>query len=632
MGLGRKKAKPAFRQMQEIDELERVQNRDVYDRQQLKRSKPEEMQTMTSRTILAACFGLAMMLVCYFVFSVITGFATGFMNSSRGSGNTSLGEQKTVVEEQVETNSDGIRPLSAAPDTATAEDLKQGYLTYHEADIESGNTTPYYTDYDGNIYLEGDVDVLASRVQNHEFMSADDREAASLRQMREQNGVLPLNLAPMNITLDDFYYFYFQDANPESKSMIRRYKDYEGNVYESEEVRFLWQQVQSGQLGSGKVSYLEADGGYSPDSDHLKGKVDADGNAIDGTGSGLLGGFSFRDALRFRGKTFFWSLLIGLAAFGILWEFLKKNLDAQNAENDVTDINQYENDQHIQVPEELQRNYDWFPDAGAHSKVMVSGMISHMMLKKKGLKTVPVVRRAQKDIVGEDGEVAYLKGEPLLDDNGDEITDMLPIIDEKFGNALFEASGALDDPRVRIAYDATKIPYNPGNKNREKQKGFDTVADLINNDWTFPEYEVQRPAGAYIVDVEPINTMVLAITRAGKGQTYIEPTIDMWTRELTPNNMVINDPKGELLVKFYVKGSVRGFQIVQFNLINAMKTDIYNPLMMAAQAAREGDFTKCALYVENIADVFFPTDGAEDPVWPKQHWAFSVNSITQGCV
>lgn len=50
-------------------------------------------------------------------------------------------------------------------------------------------------------------------------------------------------------------------------------------------------------------------------------------------------------------------------------------------------------------------------------------------------------------------------------------------------------------------------------------------------------------------------------------QTYIEPTIDMWTRELTPNNAVINDPKGELLVKFYVKSTVRGFQVVQFNLI-----------------------------------------------------------------
>lgn len=91
----------------------------------------------------------------------------------------------------------------------------------------------------------------------------------------------------------------------------------------------------------------------------------------------------------------------------------------------------------------------------------------------------------------------------------------------------------------------------------------------------------------------------------------------MWTRELRPNNMVINDPKGELLVKNYVRGTVRGFQIVQFNLINVMKTDIYNPLAMAANAAQEGDFTKCAMYVENIAEVFFPLDGGDDPVWPN---------------
>lgn len=100
-------------------------------------------------------------------------------------------------------------------------------------------------------------------------------------------------------------------------------------------------------------------------------------------------------------------------------------------------------------------------------------------------------------------------------------------------------------------------------------------------------------------------------------QTVIEPTLDMWTRERRPNNMVINDPKGELLVKFYVRATVRGFQVVQFNLINAMKTDIYNPLGLAADAAREGDFTKAALYVENIADVFFPLDGGDDPVWPN---------------
>lgn len=50
----------------------------------------------------------------------------------------------------------------------------------------------------------------------------------------------------------------------------------------------------------------------------------------------------------------------------------------------------------------------------------------------------------------------------------------------------------------------------------------------------------------------------------------------MWMREKRLNNVVINDPKGELLVKNYVRATVRGYQVVQFNLINAIKTDIYN--------------------------------------------------------
>lgn len=91
----------------------------------------------------------------------------------------------------------------------------------------------------------------------------------------------------------------------------------------------------------------------------------------------------------------------------------------------------------------------------------------------------------------------------------------------------------------------------------------------------------------------------------------------MWTREKRQNNIVINDPKGELLVKFFVPATVRGYEVVQFNLINVMKTDVYNPIGYAANAAREGDFTKAAALVQNIGDVFFPQEGADDPMWPN---------------
>ena len=314
------------------------------------------------------------------------------------------------------------------------------------------------------------------------------------------------------------------------------------------------------------------------------------------------------------GGVFILTWLIADMRFKLSWE-------SRNSMVDSTDINTYENDQHIMLFEEMQEAYDWFPDAGAHSSVQVSSMLSHMMLDKKGLKTIDFVDRHKKDVV-EDGKVLAYKGEPKYDNNGELVKVKVPLIDRKFGEDLFTASGIPPSEKsIRKFYDVRKIDYNlkdsTGNRRDREKLDYDYVADLINDDWEMPDYEVQRPAGAYLVDTAPVNTMVLAITRAGKGQTVIEPTIDMWTREKRQNNIIVNDPKGELLVKFFVPATIRGYEIVQFNLINPLNTDIYNPLGFAAESAREGDFTKAASYIENIGDIFFPVDGADDPMWPN---------------
>ena len=314
---------------------------------------------------------------------------------------------------------------------------------------------------------------------------------------------------------------------------------------------------------------------------------------------------------------FFVSAFAGGAAWGALRLVLMRNLKAQNLMRDTTDINQYKNDQHVALPEEVRERFDVVPDVGAHTGVSATTLISHSMVANKGIQPVAFAKRAEQDVLDDDGDVTLFKGEVLTDEQGTPITDMVPMFDEAFGTALWDASGLPDNEKLRRRLDPSTVPYNPGNASRDKLKGFATLADLVNKEWELPVYEPQRPAGVYYVDTAPANTMILAMTRAGKGQTYIEPMLDIWMRQKRPDNMVINDPKGELLVKNYVRATMRGFQVVQFNLINAMKTDIYNPLGMAAEAAREGDQTKCALYVENIADVFFPVDGAEDPVWPN---------------
>lgn len=555
---------------------ETTRYRDVYEDQQLERTQIEPKKTMTSRTILAAAAGIGVTLFSYLLISMILNMASSFLGGSAsssggGSGGGGGGSSGYVAEWDKE--KDGPRPLSEAPTDLTMDELKSDYLTEPAAG-EDGIVR--YADSEANGYVEADLPPLLERIHGREYMS-EDRKAAEdvlLAAQANEYGVIPLAYAPTNISFNEFLAKYFTDTNPGRNSLIRSYYDSQGNVYNTDQIRELWSQVQQGTLGSGQYSTLGTDGGYaddgtstadtmdtsrvgnqsgssetSPDGSAEDPAAQSEGSEGDGTeseaaggtesaagseaagtaagaaaaggdtgggtsavagsaSSGSTGGSGKASAHGFRPGLFFICLMLGLAVFAILYEVLKRQLDAQNMLNDTSDINQYPNDQHIQLPEEMQRNYDWFPDVGAHSSVMVSGMLSHMMLQNKGLKKVEVTRRADKDILDEDGDVAYLKSEPLLDDNGDVIKDKLPIIDEAFGDALFTASGAPKEKSIRKKYDATKISYNPGNENRDKLKGYDTVADLINGDWTFPEYEVQRPAGAYIVDTNPVNTMV----------------------------------------------------------------------------------------------------------------------------
>ena len=201
-------------------------------------------------------------------------------------------------------------------------------------------------------------------------------------------------------------------------------------------------------------------------------------------------------------------LFVSALFYLLMGKIMGMNLKAQNALDETSDVNQNQNDQHIALPEEVQRKFDWFPDVGATSNVQFSSMISHVAISNKGLKTVAFTRRVKKDIKDEDGDVILFKGEALRDEDDEVLTEDVPIIDTDFMHALFTASGipteGKDAKEIRKFYDTRQIPYNPGGGDRDKLGKYDTVADLINADWELPEYEPQRPGGAYLVDVAPV--------------------------------------------------------------------------------------------------------------------------------
>lgn len=224
-----------------------------------------------------------------------------------------------------------------------------------------------------------------------------------------------------------------------------------------------------------------------------------------------------------------WLLMTGgliVAGFEITHWFMDRYWQSQNIQYDTSVLKEYQSiDSRLQQPEELAENYDIFPDAGMHSKnTSVTAVLAHVMLTNDGLKKINMVQRADgKTDVDEDRHVIN-KNVPLLDEQGNYLREKKPLIDHDFGEKLFD-SAFIPRPQgknkefiakvLRKRYAPDKLRYNPTHK--YGKANVDTVAERINEDWYMPDYEVQRPGGMYIVDTEPNNTMVLAMTRAGKG-------------------------------------------------------------------------------------------------------------------
>lgn len=603
--------------------------RDVYEDQQLERGKLQQKQGKTSRVVFCVVMSLIIGFVAYFVASVFmplfksisiledTVTATSSVKTSGSATVTVSGETSTVTvqTESIVYHNYALKPKGVdfqlvdadTGDIVDVWDYTDAGIGFYYTCVNHEGFQPQTLDEIKNLYDEGFnfIGVIAVETAPSETTSAETSAG-------ETNASTVASSATKERA--------FKKVGSLDMNGYRVYDVATGDTID------LWKYVS---VPNGNY-YFECENhpGYKPEVDGIRGLYDENlifvgvnapvSGESTSSAKSSSGGLPFDiDMTPSVGKLLF-AFIIAAIFFGIMYTAMMRNLEAQNMLSDTSDINQYQNDQHIALPEELQRRFDWFPDVGATSSVQFSSMISHMALSNKGIKKVPLAKRADKDIFDEDGDIQYYKGEIILDENDKPITSTVEFFDKAFMESLFEASAPDDDTHsIRKYYDATKIPYNPNGKNRLKAGAYNTVADFINADWELPYYEPQRPGGAYLVDVEPVNTMVLAITRAGKGQTYIEPTLDMWMRERKQSNMVINDPKGELLVKNYVRATVRGYQVVQFNLINAMKTDIFNPLGMASDAAREGEETKVSEYVSNIADVFFPVKGSEDPVWPN---------------
>lgn len=78
--------------------------------------------------------------------------------------------------------------------------------------------------------------------------------------------------------------------------------------------------------------------------------------------------------------------------------------------------------------------------------------------------------------------------------------------------------------------------------------------------------------------VEPVHTLVVGNTRSGKGESFVNPNIQILSELEAKPSFVITDPKGELYDKNASKLRKRGYDVKVLDLRQPFKSDRWNPL------------------------------------------------------
>ncbi len=117
------------------------------------------------------------------------------------------------------------------------------------------------------------------------------------------------------------------------------------------------------------------------------------------------------------------------------------------------------------------------------------------------------------------------------------------------------------------------------------------------------------------IDDSSVNNLIIGTTRSGKGETYVVPTIDIYSRADKKPSLIINDPKGELMAMCQGILENRGYDVYMLNLLQPINSMSYNPLELIKQAYKKGDYSEAQLLCKTLTHSLYFKPNVKDPFW-----------------
>ena len=117
-----------------------------------------------------------------------------------------------------------------------------------------------------------------------------------------------------------------------------------------------------------------------------------------------------------------------------------------------------------------------------------------------------------------------------------------------------------------------------------------------------PGYPISRYGNKLYLDTNMTNNLIIGITRAGKGETHVFPSIDTYSRAKIKPSLIIFDMKAELYKSNQKKKTLqkRGYDVYFLNLQNPLESMGYNPLEVIIVEWEKENYT----FAEDLTQTF----------------------------
>lgn len=148
----------------------------------------------------------------------------------------------------------------------------------------------------------------------------------------------------------------------------------------------------------------------------------------------------------------------------------------------------------------------------------------------------------------------------------------------------------------------------------------------------FPGYGgtiVSRMGDNLYVDPDVTNNLCIGITRSGKGEMYVIPSIDVYSRAEKKTSLVVMDPKTELYKTSKETLEKRGYDVYLLSLVDPEHSMGFNPLSQVIALYENGDYPNAELLVQSFCYSIFNPD---KPVNGDTFWQDSPTSLLSALV